>query len=100
MTERTACLWMESAPEEQQALVRDDFVEFLRAGGTVTIDDWAAMTPLGRRLASEAGRMLDAERRAALLLDLASAIREARVAASVSAAAAAGAAECAAGGGP
>ncbi len=95
---RNATLWLEEADAGRVATVRTDFTDFLRSGGSVSLDEWSAMTPLGRRIATEAGATLDAERRAGLLLDLAAAIREARVGHVVAGAAEDGLRECAAGG--
>lgn len=90
-------LWLEDAPLDRAATVRADLRDFLLAGGTITLAEWGAMTPLGRRLATEAGRDVAAERVDGLLAALTVALRETRLRRTIIDAADAGAAECAAG---
>lgn len=96
---RHPVLWLEKARSpEEEAVVRSDYADFLRAGGRPSLEDWDRMTPLGRRLAVEAGEEVASSRVEALLVAVAAALREARVARVVREAAEAGVAECAAGG--
>lgn len=91
-------LWLENAPAERVEAVRADVADFLRAGGRLSLEDWSRMTPLGRRIAAEAGDEVEAARIERLLASVAGALREARVARIVREGAEAGMAECAAGG--